>query len=320
MSSRTQRRGKRVGFTLIEVLVVVAIIALLVSILLPSLKMAREQARITVCKTRMQELHRGHVYYGADNKQVFPHWAWWLTDSYSNRDGKNLFIEKGQLSAASVYSKTGGVRSLDSRMWLHYGDTFRYLKDPGVYLCPADNLQRAKNAIGGGINGDYAIHSYVRLVDPHEFMYRKNHPAGGTVGSSEKNSAELTDEDFINPDQLRAGVFKCDPLPQVENFFSIASRVGLLYEEDQGMGEVVVSGSPKLQSDALNDGHSSIVVLSSNQDYISPRHIKQGHMAYFDGHVELMDATRWNNYPNDPYTLYRALGGGSTSPPKTATP
>ncbi len=59
------------GFTLIEVLVVVAIIALLLSILLPSLKSAREQTKILICQANSKQVatmvteyrteHRGYV-------------------------------------------------------------------------------------------------------------------------------------------------------------------------------------------------------------------------------------------------------------------
>lgn len=47
------------GFTLIEVLVVVAIIALLVSILLPAIQKARESARASVCGSNMKQATAG---------------------------------------------------------------------------------------------------------------------------------------------------------------------------------------------------------------------------------------------------------------------
>lgn len=60
------------GFTLIEVLVVVAIIALLVSILLPSLKRAREMARRAVCLSNLHQQGLGMNAYGADNNSYLP--------------------------------------------------------------------------------------------------------------------------------------------------------------------------------------------------------------------------------------------------------
>ncbi|HOW69599.1 MAG TPA: type II secretion system protein [Phycisphaerae bacterium] len=58
----------RPGFTLIEVLVVVAIIALLVAILLPSLTRARESARRAICAGRLHNMGLAVLEYAYSNK------------------------------------------------------------------------------------------------------------------------------------------------------------------------------------------------------------------------------------------------------------
>lgn len=294
MGHRKHCRGQ--AFTLIEVLVVVAIIALLISILLPSLQSAREQAKVLVCKTRMNQLFQGHNYYAADHRGVFPHWQWWLYDGFGGACAKSNFFKPSY-----VYRATGGVRSTDSRRWVEYGDIFRYVKNKEVYFCPNDNKARRTGSIGCGDKnkGSYPITSYVRILDPHQFIQNK-------IDGADVKKPKLLPGDFINPDKLRAGVFRFDSLPEMSSFFSIPTRVGMMFEEDPGFGEV-----PYTASEPLNDGQSSVILYS---DYMSPRHAtRRGHVLFWDGHVELVEADRWNAYPTDKYVLYKVFGAGGTT-------
>jgi prepilin-type N-terminal cleavage/methylation domain-containing protein/prepilin-type processing-associated H-X9-DG protein len=59
-------------FTLIELLVVVGIISLLISILTPSLSRARQQAKATVCLTRLSEFMKGLTSYAGDCQFQLP--------------------------------------------------------------------------------------------------------------------------------------------------------------------------------------------------------------------------------------------------------
>jgi len=62
----------RSAFTLIEVLVVVAVIGLLVAVLIPSLAMAREQGRCVVCAAQLRQLMAALDYYAKDHSGGLP--------------------------------------------------------------------------------------------------------------------------------------------------------------------------------------------------------------------------------------------------------
>jgi len=71
-TSSRKHRTPRSGFTLIEVLVVVAIIALLIAILLPSLAKARDQARVPVCLSNLKSMGLATQIYLNNNKEQYP--------------------------------------------------------------------------------------------------------------------------------------------------------------------------------------------------------------------------------------------------------
>ncbi len=60
------------AFTLVELLVVIGIIALMISILLPALAVAKQSAMTTVCASNIRQLATCSIAYAADNHGYYP--------------------------------------------------------------------------------------------------------------------------------------------------------------------------------------------------------------------------------------------------------
>lgn len=115
------------GFTLVELLVVIGIVALLVSILLPALNRVRESAKVVACLSNLKQLSLGIHMYANDNRGSLPRYAattapsttWkrcWVTLgwSYFGRSSK-LFECPGRVFSTDPTNNTAGFTWDDGR-------------------------------------------------------------------------------------------------------------------------------------------------------------------------------------------------------------
>jgi prepilin-type N-terminal cleavage/methylation domain-containing protein/prepilin-type processing-associated H-X9-DG protein len=275
------------GFTLIEVLVVVAIIALLVAILLPSLAAARDQAASVVCKTRLRELYTGHIYYAQEYKQFFPHYEWWLWDAHptSWSSPENL----GWYTHNHVYDKSGGTWWPDSGRWVEYGHIYKYMRDKEVYFCPKDKKRRQGVAIGGGAYGDKPMASYSRLLETHNLAL--GHVQNSNWGNSQAPDAVATD--FLSIERIKSKNMAAEaraafptwvPAYASRVFTTTPDHVALLFEEwPNGEGESLGSTDAGAANSAMvsMDNATSFPVLG---DFMAARHMRRANYIYWDGH------------------------------------
>jgi len=114
-------RRARAGFSLIELLIVIAIIAILAAILFPVFSQAREKARQTTCLNNQRQLALATMLYVQDNDESLFFYASRSTPSRS-RSGAVVLRE----------------RDLPASRW--WNVLLAYLKTRPSLVCPSDDL------------------------------------------------------------------------------------------------------------------------------------------------------------------------------------
>lgn len=148
---------RQVGFTLVELLVVIGIIALLISILLPALSKAREAAQVVVCTSQLRQLYTSVLMYHNDNRQ-------WIVGS----DISNYW---GEADYSTPYNgnpddPAGTVGWPYDANWKQYRP---YFQNPALLFCPNDPSPTKQNVAQYTQATPYLDHWVISSYFMHEF-------------------------------------------------------------------------------------------------------------------------------------------------------
>ena len=299
------------AFTLVELLVVVSIIALLISILLPSLRNAREQAKTVKCQATTAGLGKAATTYGAEENE-------WIAGSPGTTgsillgkygtDGLNAAQDFELMPEApvQVWDWSGplavyamGMQGLPSNR----ADRWRQLVE-GVFECPSNRLLSApyfESSIGP--HGNFKPQRMVSINTVRNFLGWKSGEPFPQAGIPLDGVAAHWPSGF-KPSANRVGQ------PSEKILFTDSSR----YTDDAGeidhdiawnagYGGAFSTGGPTLQY-LPNDSNRSYLRSFFFEDpkrKFSYRHAKGKEVgivtAFFDGHAEWLSENTSRN-PN----------------------
>jgi prepilin-type N-terminal cleavage/methylation domain-containing protein/prepilin-type processing-associated H-X9-DG protein len=124
------RRAGKVGFTLVELLVVIGIIAILIALMLPAVSRARASSTLLKCSTNLRAMAQAANCYAADNKGRYPR-EWGLGQGSWFAHQLAPYLSAPPVPAELVAINPGS----DPAAW-----AYKYFIHIKVFQCPMDPI------------------------------------------------------------------------------------------------------------------------------------------------------------------------------------
>lgn len=182
----------RRAFSLLEILVCVAVIAVLVGILLPTLAGAKAAGNRAVCASNLRQIHLGFHLYLQDNKEYFPRYAD-LPEETSWRYGGAAFVgprEIVMLDAGRPINRYLGADTSDMAAAAQTVALFRCPSDRGVVSDAGTGTRAAASLLPRGScfrefgtsyrANAYLLDSTLAGIDEHARPLRMSEVHGAT--------------------------------------------------------------------------------------------------------------------------------------------